>query len=91
MTVLAARTELGPVQVRVTVGAFAAHLLEDERDVTLTAIDSLVEPAQRVSSLVMVKVERSPKRGPADRGMAVAARKLCPVWVSRATSERIVL
>ncbi len=88
MAIVAARAELPAVQVRMAACALPARLLEDERDVTLAAVDPVVKSAQRIGSPAVIKIERWPERNPTDRSVARGAGEFRgTVRISRATPD----
>lgn len=74
MTLLAIRSELPPMQIRVAIGAAGARFCEDEAGMALSAVDLHMHSAQRVGSAVVVEFRNTADRLPTCAGMAVLAR-----------------
>jgi len=73
VALLAGCPELTLVNVRVTVRASLAHIAEHGFGVALRTSHTLVHPAQREASLIVVEFRDRPDRFPAADGMAVLA------------------
>lgn len=74
VALLAGRPELAPVDVGVAVGAFRTDVGEDEVGMTLAARNLLVQAAQGVLGLVVIKFRDVADRLPARKCMAILAR-----------------
>jgi hypothetical protein len=74
MALLAIRSQLPPMNIRMTVLASLSHVGEHRFDVTLDAGDGLVHAAQRVSRLIVIKFRNGADGSPAICRMTVLAR-----------------
>jgi len=84
VALFALRSKLAPMNVRVAVTAFRADVGEDQAAVALLAGDPLVETAQRVARLVMVKLDDVAERFPGGESVAVLAGDIqTPVGAAR--------
>src|ERR1700756_782453 len=70
VALFAVGSELAAMDVGMTIRGFAAHIREHHFDVALRAGDALVHAAQRVASLIVVKLRSRPDRLPPRSGLA---------------------
>ena len=84
VALLAIRSQLPLVNIRMAVLASLPNVGEYRLDVALDAGDRLVHAAQRVARLIMIKLRNRPDGFPSGRRMAVLTRKVqIPVWTMR--------
>lgn len=76
MALLAARSHLAPVDVRMAVGALSANIRKHRLAVALGARDVFVQATQRIRRLVVIEFRDSADRLPSQRSMAVLTRKV---------------
>ena len=72
----AARSELPPVNVRMAIRAFLAHIREHELHMALRALHFFVHSAQGIAGLVVVKLGNTADRPPTQGCVAVFAGDL---------------
>src|SRR5215469_13179927 len=73
MTVLAVRSHLAAVDVRVAVGAVRSYVRKNHFGVALGAAHAFMQAAQRILRFVVIKLGDGADRPPAHRRMAVLA------------------
>jgi hypothetical protein len=77
MAVLASRTQLPAMKVRVAIGALGANVGKDARDVAVAASDVLVHASQSEARLIIViKLRNRANGSPACGGVAILAGNL---------------
>jgi len=74
MALRAIRTELPPVNIRVTIRAILSHVCKNRFHVALRAVYFFVHAAQRIVRVVVIEFRVRPDRTPCRRCMAVLAR-----------------
>ncbi len=76
VALLALSPKLATVDVRVAVGAFRADVGEHQAHVAFLAAYAGVQPSQRVTRFVMVKLGQVAERTPGTKSVAVFARNV---------------
>jgi len=76
VALLAIRSQLPPVNIRMTVLASLSHVGKNRLDVTLDAGHRLMQAAQRVSRLIVVEFRNGADGSPSICGVAVLARHI---------------